>query len=74
MSLQGSVLLKAKELGVKLTRRYWISSGHDSSEDRVVIFIEPSKNIGDEFIIAERSPCCSELISIMAHLGVIIDN
>jgi hypothetical protein len=66
------VLLKAKELGIKLTLSYWISPGHNMSENHVVIFIESSKSIGNKCIITERSPYCSELISIMAHLGIIL--
>jgi hypothetical protein len=53
-------------------RHVRIGLDHNDGENRIVIFIKAGKNISDELIIVEGSSCCSEVVGILAHLGVVL--
>jgi hypothetical protein len=66
------MLFEAEELGIQLIRGDWIDPGHHCGEDCIKVLIQAGHEIGDQFIIMERSPGGSKIIDAVAHLGITV--
>jgi hypothetical protein len=67
-----STISFGKKMRCDVERHVRIGLDHNNGENRIVIFIKAGKNISDELIIVEGSSCCSEVVGILAHLGVVV--
>jgi hypothetical protein len=58
-------------LRIEITWGNRIGFGHNSSEDRIIVFTKTSMDIGDELVILKRGAGGSELVSILTHLSIV---